>query len=211
MIQFREYNPEYYHRRSIRLKGYDYSRKGMYFITICTYGRDHIFGKIENGKMILNPMGQIARDEWIKTTEIRTNITLGEYVVMPNHVHGIVVINGLPGIVGAYGNMGNVVVGAYCNTPLPHSDNVNQNGVPLGNGAYCNTPLHSPSKTVGAIVRGYKSAVTKQINILRNCPKCPVWQRNYYEHIIRDEMSFLRISDYIRNNPANWKDDILNK
>ncbi|MFH1161430.1 MAG: transposase [bacterium] len=176
MIQFRKYNPEYHHRRSIRLKGYDYSREGMYFITICSHGRDHLFGKIENGKMILNPMGQIARHEWIKTTEIRTNITLGEYVVMPNHIHGIVVINGLPGIVGAYGN----------------------------------TPLRSPTKTVGAIVRGYKSAVTKQINILRNCPKCPVWQRNYYEHIIYDESEYLRISEYIYNNPANWMDDTLN-
>ena len=84
------YNPQNHHRRSIRLKGYDYSQEGLYFITICTQNRACLFGKIENGKMILNEYGQIACNEWIKTTEIRNNVELCEFVIMPNHIHGII-------------------------------------------------------------------------------------------------------------------------
>ena len=85
------YNPDIHHRRSIRLKGYDYSQKGLYFITICTQHRSHVFGKIEKGKMILNEYGEIAAEEWEKSEEIRNEID--EYVVMPNYFHGIVEIN----------------------------------------------------------------------------------------------------------------------
>ena len=88
-----KYNPDIHHRKSIRLKGYDYSQKGLYFITICTQHRSHVFGKIEKGKMILNEYGEIAAEEWEKSEEIRNEIELCEYIVMPNHFHGIVRIN----------------------------------------------------------------------------------------------------------------------
>ncbi len=104
MIVFHRYHPATHHRRSIRLKGYDYSREGMYFITICTHGRECLFGKIENGIMMTNTSGRIVLGEWFKTTEIRSNIELGEFVIMPNHIHGIIIINAPPASVGAYGN-----------------------------------------------------------------------------------------------------------
>jgi REP element-mobilizing transposase RayT len=88
-----KYNPRIHHRRSIRLKGYDYSQAGWYFITICCQGRICRFGHIENGEIILNEYGKIARDEWMRTTEIRPNVELGEFVIMPNHLHGIIQIN----------------------------------------------------------------------------------------------------------------------
>ncbi|HAY70319.1 MAG TPA: hypothetical protein DCX89_00365, partial [Saprospirales bacterium] len=84
------YDPTKHHRRSIRLKGYDYSRAGLYFITICTQNRACLFGEIKNGEMILNQYGQIAANEWMKTTEIRSNVELGELIIMPNHIHGII-------------------------------------------------------------------------------------------------------------------------
>ena len=140
-----------------------------------------MFGEIENEIMIMNEFGNIAKNEWLKTTDIRDNVELSEYVIMPNHVHGIIVLN---------------TVGAYGNTPL------------LPNTLRSNKPVFkSPSKTIGAIIRGYKSAVTKKINILRNTPGMPVWQRNYYEHIIRNEKSYYRIAEYILNNPLNWRED----
>jgi REP element-mobilizing transposase RayT len=163
-------------RKSIRIPGYDYSQPGWYFITICTQHRQHIFGNVDDGEMILNKSGEIAKSEWVNTINIRTNIVLDEYIIMPNHMHGIIVIN----------NINNV--GAYRDTPLQ-------------------TEFKSPSKTVGAIVRGYKSTVTKQINQFRNTPGVQLWQRNYWEHIIRDETELNRIRTYIINNPLKWQDD----
>lgn len=161
------YNPDIHHRRSIRLKGYNYSQPGMYFITLCCQNRKCLFGKVVNGQMVLNDMGQIAHNEWLKTMELRDNVELGEFVIMPNHFHAIIQL--------------------------------------LFRWGECNSPQRVPSQTIGAIVRGYKPAVTKQLNLINN--GIVVWQRNYYEHIIRDERSYERISKYIINNPAKWNDD----
>jgi REP element-mobilizing transposase RayT len=187
------YNPNIHHRRSIRLQGYDYSQAGLYFITICCQNRAYLFGNVINGKMKLNIAGEIAHNEWIKTTEIRNNVELGEFVVMPNHFHAIVRLTDRgelhsPEITGEL-----------------HSPGItNELHLQSKKGAF-NAPPQGPSQTIGAIVRGYKSAVTKQLNLLNI--GCVVWQRNYHEHIIRNEQSFQRISKYIINNPANWNDD----
>jgi putative transposase len=190
------YNPKIHHRRSIRLKGYDYAQPGAYFITICTNEMECPFGHVENDEMILNPNGQIAYDEWLRTPQIRPNISLDVFEIMPNHMHGIIIINESPAIHrgesptagrGELNSPGAMPGGQELNSPQP------------------NPAFRSPSKTVGSIVRGYKSAVTNQINLLGNNE--PVWQRDYYEHIIRNEKSYQRISDYIVNNAKNWKQD----
>jgi REP element-mobilizing transposase RayT len=195
-------------RKNIRLKGYDYSKSGLYFITICCQGRETLFGQIENGKMILNEYGKIVEQEWIKTPKIRNNVKLHEFTVMPNHFHAIVHITYR--ILNKSNN--GFFVGSYCNTTLQH-----KNG---------NTTLHknnekddplpgqsgnkrSPSNTLGAIVRGFESAVTKQINILRKTPGESVWQRNFHDHIIRNKTEYYKIKNYIVNNPDNWKNDIF--
>ena len=188
-----------HHRKSIRLKGYDYSQAGAYFVTICVKNKECLFGEIVNGEMILNAAGKIAFDEWNRTPEVRPNIELDAFVIMPNHMHGIIVINDIA--------IGRGVLHTPNDTNANASDNyTDTQGV-------CNTPLRSPSQTVGAIVRGYKSSVTKQINILNNgvgvthyAPTI-IWQRNYPEHIIRNEQSYKTIADYIVNNPAKWRDD----
>lgn len=185
-----KYNPNIYHRRSIRLKGYDYSQAGAYFITICCEDRICRFGEIENGEMKLNEMGLIAFNEWLKTSEIRQNVELDVFVVMPNHIHGIIILN----------DMGRGELHSPNNSPDNSPDNSDNNIK-----GECDSPLRSPSNNIGAIVRGYKSSVTKQIRLIND--NIVVWQRNYHEHIIRNEQTYQKISNYITNNPAKWNDD----
>ncbi|MFN4006656.1 MAG: transposase [Chitinophagaceae bacterium] len=185
-----QYNPNIHHRKSIRLKGYDYTQAGLYFITICCNrgGELHSpFGYIENGQMILNEYGQIAYNEWMKTPEIRPNVELGAFIIMPNHMHGIIRLLGRGEL------------------HSPNETGIYDMPEPPDNGGVCKTPLQSPSQTVGAIVRGYKSSVTKRLGLLGFNGK--LWQRNYYEHIIRNELSYQNISNYIINNPAKWQED----
>lgn len=174
------YNPDIHHRRSIRLKEYDYTQAGAYFITIVTYQREPLFGEIMNGVMNLNPLGEIARREWFKTAELRPYIELyeDEFVVMPNHAHGILWMND-DSTVGAERRS--------APTTMPHVD----------------------AGSLGAVVRAYKSAVTYAINAARQTRGMAVWHRNYYEHIIRDEADLKRIRDYIANNPLKWTEDTL--
>jgi len=174
-----KYNREKHHRRSVRLPGYDYSNPGAYFVTICSWQKECLFGEIVDGNMKLNDYGKAVQQEWMCTEDKRPNIKLDEYVVMPNHFHGILVIN--------------------------YSMNVLRRGVlqyaPTGVG------LRSPSQTIGAIIRGFKSAVTKSINISRNIPDMHVWQKNYFERVIRNEKELFRIREYIRFNTVQWDMD----
>lgn len=138
------------------------------------------------GDMQLNGLGDIARDEWLKTADIRAEVVLDEFVVMPNHFHAIVWIVG-----------GNSVnrddVGAHSRAPLQKP-----------------TTLHRPARSLGALVAGFKSAVTKRINEQRGTPGSVVWQRNYYEHVIRNESGLNDIRSYIQTNPAGWAEDAEN-
>jgi len=173
------FNPEKHRRRSVRLRGYDYSQPGAYFVTICSWLRGSIFGDIVNGKIQLNEIGVVVEREWLNTIHVRQNIDLDQFVVMPNHVHVIVIINRK---------------GVLQYAPTKDA-------------------LRSPSQTLGAIIRGYKSTTTKQININRDTPDRSVWQRNYYEHVIRNEFELNNIRKYIRDNPVRWafdKDNPLN-
>ena len=204
-----------FHRRSIRLSNYDYSQSGAYFITICTHQREWLFGEILNEKMLLKEFGNIARSEWLKTPKIRANIELGEFIIMPNHTHGIIwikdykvdckgVLDGEEG--GEVDSKG--VLGSKEGSEV-YSKGVLQYA-PTTTPTYTSN-FESPSKTIGAIIRGYKSSVTKQINTIRKLPGFAAWQRNYYEHIIRNEEDLYNITQYIKNNPSNWDKDDLYK
>jgi len=198
-----KYNPNIHHRRSIRLQGYDYSSEGLYFITICCHNKVCLFGHVMNGEMVLNEYGQVAFNEWMKTPEIRPNVELGEFIVMPNHIHGIIRIT-------RRGESHSPDSRGVSNTPdcELHSPNIESNTPDFMGESVSpqrESPLRGPSQTIGAIVRGYKSAVTKKLNELGVGRK--VWQRDYYEHIIRNEQSYYNISKYIINNPSKWWDD----
>jgi REP element-mobilizing transposase RayT len=198
-----KYNPNIHHRRSIRLKGYDYSSEGLYFITICCHNKVCLFGHVLNGAMVLNEYGQIAFNEWMKTPEIRPNVELGEFIVMPNHIHGIIRIT-------RRGESYSPNSGGESHSPDCRGDSRGVLNTPDFMGESVSPQRYSPrlqgpSQTIGAIVRGYKSAVTKKLNALGVGRK--VWQRDYYEHIIRNEQAYNNISNYIVNNPSKWWDD----
>ena len=184
-----KFDPKIHHRHSIRLKGYDYTQSGAYYVTIVAYQRQHFFGEVVNGEMRLNALGQIAHDEWFKTATLRPYVELyeDEFVVMPNHVHGIIWIHKNDG-----GEIAAIV--GVRRRRAPTNDNLEQFGKPL-------------SHSIPTIVRAYKSAVTYAVNALQNQRGAVLWQRNYYEHVIRDEKDLQAKRDYILSNPLNWKDD----
>ncbi len=157
--------------------------------------------------MILNEYGQIAYDEWVKTPEIRKNVELGEFIIMPNHIHGIIRLfrrgeSHSPEIINESHSplINGIQSTGESHSPLRSPEIING----IQSTGESHSPPRSPSQTIGAIVRGYKSSVTKQLNALNF--GCSVWQRNYYEHIIRDEQSYKRISEYIINNPNKWSE-----
>lgn len=192
------YNPDIHKRQSIRLKGYDYSQSGLYFITICCYQRECLFGNIINSQIILNNFGQLIKEEWLKSAEIRKEIEFDDFVIMPNHFHGIVIIN-------------QEINSDFMKNDVDFQDNnVGANGrSPLGQIQLSRPKISMKPKSISSLIAGFKSATTKKINIIRNTPQNPVWQRNYYDHIIRNDESLARIREYVQNNPLSWENDQL--
>jgi len=173
-------------RHSIRLSGYDYAKAGAYYVTVCTINRECLFGRIECDKSVLSPFGEIAESEWRRTREIRRNVEVDEFIVMPNHIHDILFIDESAGATRC-------VAPARIGSAFTHDDGGRPHGPVIG--------------SIGLIIGQYKSIVTKRINQLRNSRNAPVWQRNYYEHVVRDEKDLNDIRDYIRNNAFKWSDD----
>jgi putative transposase len=223
------YSPERHHRRSIRLRGYDYTQAGAYFITIVAHERALLFGEIVNGTMRLNEYGQIVRDEWFRTAVVRPYVMLypDEFVVMPNHIHGIIWIVGATRRVaptcGVAPTDGGVV--PTDGGVAPTDDGVAPTdwivrvaptyGIAPTDGGVAPTTHPSGRPTlkphsIGSILAQFKSLTTKRINALRGTPGAAIWQRNYYEHIIRDERSLQQIRRYILENPQRWEQDSEN-
>lgn len=191
MIQQSKYNPEKHHRRSVRQQGYNYLQNGLYFVTICCQDRNCLFGKIINGKMVLNDAGRIANTCWLDIPKHFPHAVLHEYVIMPNHVHGIIELTDAVMM---------ETVGAKKFSPLPPTQSPTPPLLPSSSSQF-----RSPSKTIGSIVRGFKIGVTKWMR--QNTDVFSVWQRNYYENIIRNEQSYNNIVNYITNNPSDWQID----
>jgi putative transposase len=184
-------------RRSVRLKDYDYSQPGGYFLTLVTFQREHLFGEITNGEMHLNEAGRIVRDVWEKLPERYPNVTLDEMVIMPNHFHGNVFIT----------DDDPEPVMAVHEPPLPVRDEPPQR--------YYESPeeyrLRRRRMLLPKLVGYFKMNTAKAINLLLNSSGVPVWQRNYYEHIIRTQAELDRIRNYIVYNPQQWDQDDENR
>ncbi|HET9588325.1 MAG TPA: transposase [Anaerolineales bacterium] len=171
-----KFDPQKRHRRSIRLKNYDYASQGAYYVTIVVQGRQCLFGEIIEGEMHLSKHGEIVQNWWNEIPMHFPNVKLGAFVIMPNHVHGIILITDE--------RRGEVI--SPPNNPYP--------------------PLLRPA--LGQIVAYFKYQSTKEINSIENTGTiAKVWQRNYYEHIIRNERDLQQKTDYILNNPSRWEDD----
>ena len=169
-----------YRISSARLQSWDYANEGAYFITICTHNRLHYFGEVKNGKMVLSRIGVIANLMWHEIKNHAINIELGDFIVMPNHVHGILILNNI--------------------NPLPAVQTGHALSVAPGQQRFQN----QGKNTVSSIIGSYKSAVTKHCNRLGFDFG---WQTRFYDHIVRDERSFQNILNYIINNPMNWEKD----
>jgi len=181
-----KYDPDIHHRRSIRLTGYDYSQCGYYFITVCTQRRQCLFGEIEKGRMILNDAGKMIGRWWNELKNKYANIEIDEYVIMPNHCHGII---NIVGMVGADP--------CVC---------------PEGKGEHTGSPLRG--RPIYKMVQWFKTMTTNEY--IRNVKQNhwgpfegKLWQRNYYEQIVRDEISLQRMREYVVNNPYQWQQDKL--
>jgi REP element-mobilizing transposase RayT len=192
-----QYDPTLHHRRSIRLKGYDYSQPGAYFVTLVVHQRQCLFGEILDGVMRLNRYGEIVRRAWLDLPRHYPHALLDVFICMPNHVHGIVVLHDDGRGGSAQGKIS-----------MPSE-------VPAGE---TSLPEYAQTRPYGAIrhglpeiIRAFKSFSARRINHLRNTSGTPLWQRNYYERIIRDEDEFQRIAAYIRDNPSRWNDDQENR
>jgi len=171
-------------RRSIRLAGYDYAGEGAYFVTICVHRRECLLGEVIDEEVVLSTLGCIVLEEWERTTIIRPAIQLDEFVIMPNHLHAIIFAT--PD-----------TVGAHSGAPIKHRP------APVTK----NSAAYRPPRSLGSLIAGFKSATTKRINHVREMPGIPVWQRNYYEHVIRDQNALDSIREYILSNPARWAFD----
>ena len=178
-----------YRIESTRLPEYDYSRGGYYFVTICTHNRLNLFGNKINDGIHLNQFGNLVRNEWLNTEKTRKNIIVDTFVIMPNHLHGILIINEEYQI---------------CRDTLQRVSTDQNNNF----GNYQIEKFGKPTRnSIPTIIRLFKSTITKQINIIRNTPGKPVWQSNYYEHVICNDKSLYEIRKYVQNNPLEWEDD----
>lgn len=199
---------------SNRLRGWDYASSGHYYITIVTAGRNRLFGQIKNGEMILNDLGQIVYDEFFKSFELREELFLGEFVLMPDHLHAIVILDkskcDCSGHVGMHDRVGthdHVETHGRASLPQPQSQPP--------------TPQFQRNpKSISSFVAGFKSSTIKRIDdwidsnnvaMAKFNKNNPLWQSNYHDHIIRNETEYRHISDYIIRNPIEWKEDTLNE
>ncbi|MBI1885187.1 MAG: transposase [Chloroflexi bacterium] len=175
-----KFQPRERHRRSIRLPGYDYSQAGAYFVTLCTQGRECLFGNVIDGQATLNSLGEIVHACWADLPRHYSHVALDAFVVMPNHVHGIILL-------------ADTDVGAGFKPALTKPAPTK--------------PARTRRHALPEIVRAFKTFSSRRINELRATSGIPVWQRNYFEHVIRNEDEVQRIREYVQNNPLNWSDD----
>ncbi len=186
-----------YRTETTRLRSWNYGWNGAYFITICTQNRESFFGEVSNQKMILSDIGNITNQCWNDIPNFYPFVRLGEFIVMPNHVHGIIIID--------KSNDDAVQTQHLASQRGIHKEAQGIAPVPQNKSKQISQNRFGPqSNNLASIVRGFKIGVTKNARKIRPDFK---WQPRYHDHIVRDEESYQRISEYIRNNPTNWNED----
>jgi REP element-mobilizing transposase RayT len=206
------------HRRSIRLPGYDYSQPGGYFVTLCAHERELLFGEINDNEMMPNRLGKSVTACWQQLPRHFPDVELDAWVLMPNHFHGVIIIHertvggGEPRRGEAFAQ--NSEAGTHeAGQRLASQEDVigpRANASPLHPGTH-SPPKGTTSGSLGAMIQNFKSVSARRVNAIRRTPGAPVWQRNYYEHIIRNQQSLDEIREYIATNPARWSSDHENR
>ncbi len=190
--------------KQFRLKNWDYSSSGFYFITICTHEHINYFGEIKNNKIELNQIGKIAFQNWIDIPNHFPNIILDEFIIMPNHIHGILIIkNNFSSKINKINP--NIIVGTHYNAFLPN-ENINKNNInlPVKNSPNYVKIAQKSTQLIPMIIKTFKSSVTRFCN--QNNIKFQ-WQPRFHDRIIRSEKEFYIKKIYIKNNPKNWEKD----
>jgi len=193
-----KFEPQKNHRHSIRLRGYDYSQAGAYFVTMVTYQRKMLFGEVVHGGMVLNDFGKIVQWEWLDLPKRFKYLELGAFIIMPNHVHFILMFHEHAGAT-RQGVTDTLAGKASAQTVA--SDGMDGSPLPRG----------PKPASLGAVLSQLKSRVTKRLWKIQSLKNTPIWQRNYYEHIIRNEREMDRIVRYIQFNPSMWMNDDENQ
>ena len=179
-------DPDMHNRHSIRLKGFDYSYPGVYFLTLVAHKRECLFGEIEDSQMKLSGTGKLLDECWNRIPIFFPNTNLDEYIIMPNHLHGIIIIEEAHGRGEASVTSNLETTDQYLEDASPQS------------------PIGTRPGSLGAIIQNFKSVSTRKVNRLYFEPGNKIWQRNYYERIIRNDRELNAIRRYIRDNPLNW-------
>jgi putative transposase len=167
-------------RRSIRLPEYDYTSAGAYFVTICAQNRQCIFGDVHDHAVVLSPAGITIHEEWMRTQEIRPHVKLDYFVIMPNHLHGILIFT-------------------------DHQEDKDFQPVPSRK-----PRSHRAKGSLGSVIAGFKSSCTTRINQERGTPRQPVWQTRFWDRVVRNDEELERLREYIKTNPFRWELDSLN-
>jgi len=213
-----------YRTDSHRLRGWDYAADGLYFLTVVTYGRDCVFGKVIKGQMILNEYGKIAHSEWFKSFKMRNELFLDEFILMPNHWHAIVGIdtrgNIIDNNIGDGDDGGNDTDGGgrvEMHDRASLTPNTNKSNISFYNAHHHIKPeFKRRPKSISSFVAGYKSAVISKIDDYIEANGIqkrkynrnnPLWQSNFHDHIIRNGKEYWTIKNYIKHNPSNWGND----
>lgn len=181
------FNPDIHHRQSIRMHGYDYSCAGAYFVTICVYQRECLFGEVVDGIFVSNDAGKIVAETWLGLLSRFPSVSLDEFTVMPNHFHGILVLGD--------------DVGAPLAAPGVGGETAKQDASNNKKRAASSCP------TLGDVMRAFKSISAISVNRVLGRQGLPLWQRNYYERVIRDEEELDALRQYVAGNPKQWAED----
>lgn len=168
------FDPIIHHRRSIRLKGYNYSQDGAYFVNLVSRDRTRRFGEVIDGEVLLNRYGQIVDQTWRWLEDHYPHVSLDAYILMPDHLHGIIVLNG------------------------------DRRGVSRNAPTLDGVREREHQKPLGQIIGAFKTVSTKRVNLTNGGVTGPLWQRNYWERVIRDDKELVFVREYIRNNPTRW-------
>lgn len=198
------FDPDIHHRRSIRLRDYDYAFAGAYFVTICSQGRENLFGRIDGDMMVMNDAGRMLEAVWFKLPERFSGIELDAFVVMPNHVHGIIMFPA---------RRGESCIRPEFDVPPDHNpgDHKDRNNP----GDHKDRPYGTMDGSLGRVLQAFKSITTHEYTVGVNKDgwvqfQGKLWQRNYYERVVRNEKELNGFRDYIQFNPTRWAEDESN-
>lgn len=205
-----KYDPRKHQRRSIRLKGYDYSLPGAYFVTVCTCQRECLLGEIHKGEMRINELGQFVIRVWKDLPDHYPHVILDAFCVMPNHFHGIIILTGNDHCRGESQTRPYDPTRPYHRTARPYDPTHPSDPRPYNPTTSDSTPPPQKRHGLPEIVRALKSFSARLINQRRDTQGVPVWQRNYYEHIVRNEHELNTIRQYVYENPMKWEMDMDN-